>query len=66
MAVDNDELVTVSLTLTRREFNKLTKITCKLTYEEALRDAALEQICNYCSKTDKDGNFQYRVVSPID
>jgi hypothetical protein len=62
----NDEKVTVSITLARRDFNKLTHMNSKLTFEDALMSAASEQICDYRSKFDPHCNMPFRDMSPID
>lgn len=66
MSVNNDELITVSISIKRRDFNKLTHITGQLTYENALRNAAFEQICDYRSKRDPNCEHPFRDLSPID
>jgi hypothetical protein len=66
MSDESNDMVSVTILLSKQDLNKLTHMTSKLTYEDAVRDAAFEQITNYRSKIDPLGLKPFKVLSPID
>jgi hypothetical protein len=66
MSSDCDEMITVCVSMLRRDFNRLTHMMSEPDFKIALMEAACEQISNYRSKVDPRGDHPYRVISPID
>lgn len=66
MSSDGDEVVTICVTMLRKDFNRLTHMVSEETFESALVVAAYEQISNYRSRADPDGEHAYTVRNPID
>jgi|GEM_PF-4092269 len=66
MSSDGDEMLTVCVSMLRRDFNKLTHMVCEETFEAALVAAACEQITSYKSRVDPRGEHPYVITNPID
>ena len=66
MSSDPDEMITVCVSMLRRDFNRLTHMMSEPDFKIALMGAACEQICNYRSRVDPRGEHPYVVRNPID
>lgn len=66
MNSDPDEMVTVCVSMLRRDFNRLTHMMSEPDFKIALMEVACEQICNYRSRFDPRGDYPYVVNNPID
>lgn len=66
MSSDADEMVTVCVSMLRRDFNRLTHVMCEPDFKIALMDAACDQISTYRSRIDPRGDHPYVVRNHIE